>query len=211
MNISEEKKSIRSHYIGLRLALSVDERARLDGEICDNVIATSDFSLADVILCYYPISKKGEVDVLPIAKEALRLGKTVAFPVCLPDTRKMIFKTISSFDDFSAGNYGITEPTEDCKEVNFSELLESGEETKVLCLMPGAVFDVYGGRIGYGGGYYDRFFDEIIRLKRKDPHSRLSIVSIAPTYSICLSDKPLPSDIHDIKTDVIITEKGVIS
>lgn len=211
MSISEEKSLLRRHYIALRLAISNDEKTRLDRAICDRVIASSAFSQTDVLLCYYPISKKGEVNVLPIAKEALRLGMTVAFPVCLPETHRMNFKTISSFEDFSEGSYGIPEPSAACKNIDFPALFESGKERKILCLMPGAVFDLLGTRIGYGGGYYDRFFEEIGRLSSENPQARISVSSLAPTYSICLSDVPLPCEAHDIKTDVIITEKGVIS
>ena len=70
--------------------------------------------------------------------------------------------------------------------------------------MPGVVFDRSCQRLGYGGGYYDRYFED---YRSKDP--RFTFIGAA--YQIQISDERLPREVTDIQPDLIITESEIIS
>ena len=87
--------------------------------------------------------------------------------------------------------YGILEPTKDIEAMNKNEL--------DLVIMPGLAFDTNGGRLGYGGGYYDKYLQKIA--------GNLSKVALAYDFQIV---QEVPKEEHDIKVDYIITEKREI-
>ena len=148
MDIKELKTTIRKEYLLRREAIPPAEKARRDEKICHYILSSASYRYADTLLAYYP--RKGEVDILPVLSAALAAGKQVALPRCDGD-HHMTYRFVSSLDDVEPGMYGIPEPREEAPA--FSP--DGGHAT--LCLVPGVVFDVHGYRIGYGGGYYDKF------------------------------------------------------
>lgn len=107
------------------------------------------------------------------------------------DGREMEFYEIKSLDGLNPGYNGIPEPA-------------SGEPLPgkdCIMVMPGLVFDKYHGRIGYGGGYYDRY---IARHKQE----RIFKAAIAYDFQV-LNDEMIEMEPHDIRPDVIITDKAV--
>src|SRR5690606_18895751 len=88
-------------------------------------------------------------------KTALNEGKNIIIPISVVETRQLILSQLMDYDkELEAGTYGILEPKKEyIREVN-PELID-------LVLVPGVAFDRKGYRIGYGGGYYDRFLTRI--------------------------------------------------
>ena len=185
MNIKNEKNALRSEYRKKRAELDAENKKQLDATICRRIVSLSCFRYADTVLLYYPI--KGEIDITPVALEALRLGKIVAYPVC-GDGGEMVFRRVGDLSELTCDTkYSIPEPDER------SPVVEGG--SGAVCIVPAFAFDKEGFRLGYGGGYYDRF------LKRFDG------VSIGAVYEDFLVDA-LPRGYYDISVDVIITERG---
>lgn len=149
INIKEEKNRLREQYKKLRAEISPEERAALDKKICDSFTALASFRYANVILMYAPL--EGEIDILPIAREALKRGKKVAFPLCNTEDHTMTYHYVESLDELESGSYSILEPSADAPKFN--------GESPSICLVPGIVFDKAGYRVGYGKGYYDRFLN----------------------------------------------------
>ena len=116
-------------------------------------------------------------------------GKAVAVPKCYEDNR-MEFHRISSFEDTELGMFNIPEP-------KHGEIVDDNE---VLIIMPGLAFDKEFNRIGYGGGFYDRYLD------RKQ---NCRFIKVAFAYDFQLVDH-IEADDHDYKVDIIITDKGCI-
>ncbi len=187
--IKRAKDLIRAEFSARRDAFSLEERATRSAKICAYAEGLVSFKHADVVLVYAPI--KSEVDVMPIALSALEKGKRVAFPKCDKETRTMKFHFISSFEDFEIGAYGIREPKENLPIYN-----PETETGVAICFLPGLAFDVYGYRLGYGKGYYDKFLHTY----------RGSTIGI--TYTELISPS-LPRGKFDIPCNIMLTEKGV--
>lgn len=188
LTVSEEKKKLRREFFALRASLSEKERQEWDRFLNDALANSRFYREARVLLCFFPV--RGEPDLLPLAAKALRDGKKVAFPISHPEDHTMSFRAVGDLSELKKGTYGIPEPPET------GELLNDARDA--LCLLPGLAFDRYGYRLGYGGGYYDRFLEHF------------SGVAIAPTYSPFLADR-LPTDDYDRPSDGVITEKGEVS
>ena len=180
-----DKQSARKYFLELRKSISTDIRQDLDQSLFANTIALSAFKDSDVILCYSPV--RGEPNILPIADYALKHGKKVAFPISHVKEKQLTFHEITSISDLNVGTYNIPEPSEALPKIT--------DFSKTLCIVPALAFDCLGFRLGYGGGYYDRFL------------SSFNGTSLGLVYSQ-LYTKALPTDIFDAIVDIIVTENG---
>ena len=104
----------------------------------------------------------------------------------------MTFHYISSEADFEKGAYGLREPF---ASLPFFDPKTEGEKN-VLCIVPAVVYDRKGYRIGYGGGYYDRFF------------GGFKPASIGVVYEEFIM-KSVPHGKYDISVDVVASERGI--
>ena len=187
--IKREKDAIRKEFSKKRDEIELTEREARSNKICSLATSLVSFRHADVILMYAPI--KSEIDVMPIFKEALARGKRVAFPRCNVEDRTMQFHFVTSEDDLSPCAYGIREPKPELE-------VYDPESTKgvAICYVPGLAFDVYGYRLGYGKGYYDKFMN------------KFSGCTIGLVYSEFVVNA-LPKGRFDCHCDIMLTEKGI--
>lgn len=179
------KKEERAYYREVRRGLSPARRRTADFVMGTRILTLGSYRACDTLLAY--ISTSLECDTSAVIKRALSEGKRVAVPKCLPETRGLEFYIITSPDDLREGFYGIPEP-----DVSVCERLDSFEGS--LCLVPGLAFDLRGFRLGFGGGYYDRFL------------SGFTGATAAVCYDDCVADE-LPADEHDMRIQALITEK----
>lgn len=133
-----------------RDALSKEAQQRAACLITERLLGHQWFYRAQILLCY--ASYGSELDTYELIEEALRLKKKIYLPRVLPK-RQMAFYQIESLDELQPGFHGILQPPESCR------LYRGMEEAEVptLMVMPGVAYDPYGYRLGYGGGYYDRY------------------------------------------------------
>lgn len=155
-----------------------------DTKILERVTSLYQYRECQCLFTY--VSKELEVDTKRLIEKALSDGKKVAVPKCT-EGHRMDFYFIRSLDDLEEGRFGLSEPKTDiCQKVNTCH--------RAVCIVPGMSFDFGGCRIGYGGGYYDRFLADFNGSK------------IGICYSQCIQWK-LPKGIYDIAVDLIVTEK----
>ncbi len=176
------KKDIRDFYIKIRSGISPSEKDEFDKTIFTKFVNSSFFYNYDTFLIY--ISVKNEVGTVDIMNYLFAKNKKVAVPYC--NSSEMIFYYINSVDELKEGKFGI--PSVD--------VLNSKKVTdffKTLCIVPGVSFDNKGNRLGYGGGYYDRFL------------SKHNLPSLGLTYERCISSN-IPCEDFDVKIDTILTE-----
>ena len=183
--IAEQKAALRRLLKQRRAAIPHADKQEADRLLCERLLAHAAFRSCRILLTYAPTGS--EPQILSLATEALRQGKRVAFPRC-GKQGQMRFHFVSSTEELVSGAYGIREPSE-------SAPVYEGE-AQALCVVPALAFDKDGYRVGYGGGYYDRFL------------ATFCGVSCGLTYEACLYDT-LPRGEFDRPVTLWITEKEV--
>ncbi len=190
---AEKKKKIRSVYLKRRNSLDMDKRKAACKKIREKLYTSKRFKAAKTVFVY--ASYKSEVETGKLIRDMLKMGKKVAVPKVIG--KEMEFYEISSWEELFPGYQGILEPQGTDKELVYPADSD-------IMLLPGAVFDRRGGRIGYGGGYYDRYLDRIMENYGHKPYL------LALGYQVQLYHGTLPLEKHDRKMDCIVTEKSVI-
>ncbi|MGN0573840.1 MAG: 5-formyltetrahydrofolate cyclo-ligase [Acutalibacteraceae bacterium] len=181
------KTELRAYYKSVRQSLTNYEKQRINENIFTRLINSDVYKNASGILCY--VSVADEIDTLKIIDYSLNCGKTVGIPFC--ENNNMHFYRLDSLDDLVDGKYGI--PT-----VETTHACEIADSSPFICLVPGLCFDLYGNRIGYGGGYYDRFLSE----------NKLISVGLCCERCLCTN---IQAETFDKKTDFILTENKLIT
>lgn len=174
-----DKKALRAAIRQQKRAMTEEEIIQRSEKLAELFLASQPYRDAKTIYGYLPYNQ--EVRTVPMLEQALKDGKRVAVPKCYGDEMKFIY-----LDDLTLvekGYAGIPEPIADGP---------IGDDETALVLMPGMAFDAQGHRIGYGGGFYDKF------LASEPNH---------PTLALCYSFQMLPSletESHDIPVDHVI-------
>ena len=172
------KKALRAQIRQRKQAMTPQEIAEKSNALCRMVLEHPAYREASAIYGYLPFNQ--EVNLLPLLQQALADGKQVALPKCCG--REMRFIWISDLSQVRPSAFGAPEPIDDAPIAR--------DET-ALVIVPGLAFDRRGCRIGYGGGYYDRF------LTQEPNH---------PTISVCYDFQVLPhldAEPHDIPVQTL--------
>ena len=152
----------------------------LSEKICEKVIALPAFIASSCVYVYVDFNK--EIETKKIIEAAWNSGKRVAVPKVEGST--MSFYEITSFAQLKPGCWGILEP-HDCQKIDWDE---------ALMIVPGVAFDKWRHRIGYGGGFYDKYLSG---------HPNCVTVAIAFDFQIVAE---VPTEIFDIVPQMLITE-----
>lgn len=183
------KKEVRKYILDKRDSIPTSQRKIWDNKISEFLIKSNFYKRAKVIFTF--VSFKSEVDTHRIINYAIDYGKIIGVPKIKSKQRGIEVFKIASLGDLEKGYFGVMEPKDKCTPIN--------PEAIDLILMPGLAFDKKGGRIGYGGGFYDRFLNN---LKKK-------ISKIALAYDFQLLDE-VPVNSLDVRVDGIITNRKII-
>ncbi|MBL5766062.1 5-formyltetrahydrofolate cyclo-ligase [Heyndrickxia sporothermodurans] len=136
------------------------------------------------------LSRFPEVDTWQIIRKGWEVGKRMVVPKCIPKTKEMVFKEITSFKQLESVYFGLFEPID-------GQTTEVKKEELDLIIVPGIAFTRNGYRLGFGGGYYDRFLHNYQGMT----------ISLAFSSQI---QSELPIEKHDIPVQRIITENETI-
>lgn len=185
-----DKKEIRKLKTEERSGLTKKYTEAASKTICDSIMSLKDYSEAEIILGYY--STRNEVCLSRLFKDAIESGRRVYLPRVI-DKTEMRFYIYRSDEDLAPGSFGIMEP---CSE-EFFDMTDPGNP-KILMIVPGVAFDKAGNRLGYGGGYYDRFIEKM-------KNSGTSFSTVMAAYSMQMVEE-IPVIDTDIRPDTIITE-----
>lgn len=181
MVVAEEvsKKSLRNYALSLRK--EIINKKDLEIKIINNVLNNKKVLEANDILIY--VSLDMEVDTKVLINKLWTLNKNIYVPKV--EENIINFYKINSFNDLVIGSFGVLEPITNIiyKDNNNS-----------CCIIPGLLFDRNNNRLGYGGGYYDKFLEN------------RNIYKIGICFSTFLVDN-LITDKYDIKMDEVITER----
>ena len=185
-----DKTTLRENILTERAKLTPLNHLFFSKRIFNNIISTTYYKNAKVIMCF--VSFSDEVDTHEFIKYALADGKRVVVPIAIHATKELKPSEIKSFDELEPGYYNILSPKEEFIRYVSPEEID-------LVIVPGVVFDHYGYRIGYGGGYYDRFL----------PKTRKDAKKIALGFGIQVMER-VPRESFDIPVNMLVTENGLL-
>lgn len=160
-----------------------NKKREADCKIYDSLIKLSEYQKADKIFIYLDFNN--EVETRKIIEHALKEKKKVYIPRV--EGKEMVAVSIKNLDNLIESKFKILEPIGEAEEI----------DKETVMIIPGVAFSENGERVGYGGGYYDRFLE--------NKNNKL----IALAYE-CQIYKELPVEEHDIKIPTIITEERII-
>lgn len=178
-----DKIALRVKYREIRK--NIPDRKAKEKSIEDRILQSELYRSCSSLFLYSATGS--EVNLDSVLKKALSDGKSVALPICKDRDGNMEFYFITDKSQLKCGMFGINEPIKELCEVAVSD-------RDSLCLVPGLSFDLNGGRLGYGKGYYDRFL-ELFKGK-----------SVGICFNACVCDN-LVLDEHDKKVNYLITDK----
>lgn len=185
-----DKKQLRKEIICLRDALSVAERNDKAEIIIKKLLATELYQKANHIMLFAAFGS--ELNLLPLLETIIKEGKHAYLPVVDKKTNRILPIEVHNLEDLKPGCYGIPEPSLDSYQETTPDLLD-------LIITPAVAFDIDKYRIGYGAGYYDRFF---VSLKK-------DMLKIGVGFDEQLISE-VPREPHDIQLDYVLTDKRFI-
>jgi 5-formyltetrahydrofolate cyclo-ligase len=185
-----DKKSYRELIKQKRSVLDIEIKKESDSNIRNMLFQTKEYKVCENLFIY--ISIGGEVDTHEIINKSLDLGKKVFVPKVNRNTRSMNAIQINSIKELvEVQPFNILEPKDN------GEVIQ--EECIDLIIMPGLAFSKNGDRLGYGGGYYDKF----LKHNTKSPR-------IALAYDFQIFDS-IPVEVYDEKVSHIISERSILT
>lgn len=188
------KDDIRKQTIEKRDNLSQEEIYEKSRRIFETLSELDELSDADSILVY--ASMRSEVITDDIILDCLSRGKKVYCPkVTDKNGGKMEFVRIYAIEELIEGYFGIREP----EIIDTSELYDNSDPDRTVMIMPGVAFDKERDRIGYSGGFYDRYLA-----------SHEGIRTIALGFECQITSGVIPVEETDIKPDILLTEERIL-
>ncbi len=183
--MAAEKAAARERFRALRASTPSAQAAAVSAAIVARARALPDIEAARVVHLFWPLP--GEVDLRALASALAAEGRTVALPVVTG--RSLVHRRFEGADRLVAGAFGTMAPAADARAVAPGEI--------DVVLVPGLAAGRDGSRLGYGGGYYDRFLAETAALR----------VGVVPAAALV---DALPTAPHDARLQLILTESETI-
>lgn len=186
-----DKSRIREEILSKRRSLNEKELITMSREVQKRLFFLSGFQESRTVSLY--VDFDNEVMTKDMIKDCINKGKRVVIPFIRSKDRSIILSEVKDIDkELKPSTFGILEPARGylrpvpCSEID-------------MVVVPGVAFDAKGGRLGYGGGYYDRLLTNVNRTAH--------LIGLAFEFQIL---KEVPQQSHDIVLESIITEERVI-
>ena len=181
-----EKAEIRRQMRSMRRALSGEEQKRAADGVYAQIMRMESYRSARTVMAYAAV--RGELSLERVMEDIRASGRRLALPRC-GESGGMDACLVTERCQLRQGAYGIWEPDESCPVVPPEEI--------DLMLIPGTAFDRAGGRIGQGGGYYDRYI-----LKTR-------AVRVGICHGFALVNR-IPTEKHDVRMDAVVTPEETL-
>lgn len=190
-NVQETMKSaIRKEIVPQRRSISHREMMEKSAIIQKLLLELAEYEESESIGLYACIKNEVSTDI--IFKQAFEDGKKILFPQIKIEEKGLEFVPVQNLEELVLGPFGILSPPYKENVVRIPEEIE-------LLVIPGVAYDLKGGRLGYGGGFYDRYLQKLVKRP----------FVVAPAYEFQILDE-IPVCPHDVKVDIIVTERRVI-
>ena len=194
------KDKVRKKAVETRDSIDEESRQQKSEEIAKKILEADWFKEADIVLSYHAFRSEVEVDALNRA--VLTQGKKLYLPKTYVKEKQIRFFEITDLSKLKRGYQKIWEPTGEEPEFSFETVKE--EQKKVLMIMPGTAYDARGYRMGYGGGFYDRYLNA--------HEAEWKMIDFMTVFAAFSEQKMIliPGERCDVKPDVIVTEKEIM-
>lgn len=185
------KKEIRQEMIRKRKSLSSKDLKGKSLEIFQQLRGLEPYKNAKKLMTYVPFQE--EIHTTLLIDDFLKKNLQVFIPVTKPKEKRIIISQLLDLEkDLEVGHFGVLEPKAFAYRPKNPKIID-------LIIVPGLAFTKSGYRIGYGGGYYDRFLPTL----EQDP------ITIALALDFQIVDS-LPINDYDVPVDMIVTESRII-
>lgn len=186
------KNDLREQMRERRYAVDKYDRTAAGKAVCDKIIGPPLNLLTGVWrVCLY-LSSKNEIPTRYIARACWQAGREVCVPAWSVSAKTYKLYALEPHTKLVTGNNGIKEPLVRVPVMPW--------EVHAF-IMPGLAFDIFGGRLGYGKGHYDKILSQA---------NSKATLKIALCYDWQLLDTPLPQEEHDIRVDWVVTDKRAV-
>ena len=186
-DLKKAKKRVRTHVRALRDALTPDERQRLSASIAERLLAMPELATPRTVMAFWSFGS--EVDTAGLLESLHRNDSRVALPRIAEG--EMQARTYAPGDAIALSAFGAGEPVG-------GEVLRPDQIDVIVT--PAVAFDRSGARVGYGGGYYDRFF----------ARTRAEVLRVGICFAVQVVAEPLPRGHFDLGVDAIVTEHETV-
>lgn len=189
--IKERKEEMRNEIRSKRDSKKMEYFSKNSEIILKNVLQLPEISSAKALMVYS--SKPKEVNTYPIITALFDMGKSVSLPIMEPETGTLRLSELKSEEELShlkPAGFQVPEPTGEYEHPIEPEKIDA-------IIVPGLAFDKYGGRLGYGKGYFDSLLKKI---RRETP-----IISLAYPFQVV---KRVPVNGNDIFVDILVTPES---
>lgn len=205
---AEQKKQLRSRLRQLRERL--DEQMRQQALIqmngglkreLDRLRLSKNRQRREPLVIFSYLSYGSEASTVFLFEEGWKQGDVMLAPKVLADPPRMELRKVTGTQDIEPGIWGIPEPKGSCDVLHPEDWPELD-----LVLVPGLGYDLQGGRIGYGGGYYDRFAECLEKHCAEQGKRPLMAALVMPGQLV----PDIPMDPLDLRLDLLITPEGIL-
>ena len=189
------KAEIRNKIKLLRKNYNEEELNKYSEIICSKFY--ENYGSLSTFLMYYPINN--EVNILNLINRLYLEGKLIYLPSV--KNKNIVFKKFNGIESLQLGSFNVLEPTGDeyrPLDSSSNEKSMKNKKADIICI-PGVAFDEECNRIGYGGGFYDRFLETETEIKR-----------VALAYDFQIINNKIETENFDQAVDEIITEERII-
>ena len=183
-----DKKEIRRQVLARREELGHNARQEKSQQIVKHLLSLSELLQAQTVMLFMDF--RNEVETGQLVDYVLETGQCLILPRCAPQGQLDLYLVQNLAEDIEFGKWAIREPKMDLPSI-LPEAID-------FVLVPGVAFDKEGNRLGYGGGYYDRF------MKKLRPH----VPRVAVAFDCQIVDS-IPTGPYDQKITKLVTEQGV--
>ena len=183
--VKAEKSELRARCLNLRRRFTDTQVFQASTAIRKRLLDLQEFREAEVVHTY--VSRLNEVDTIEVIRMTLGSGRRVVVPVLVTGKRDLRHAEIGDLEELAPGPLGLLQPpAETARWIEDGQLFD-------LIIVPGLAFDTLGRRIGYGGGYYDRFLASV------------RVEGVGLVQAPFLVDA-VPVEAHDVPVRVVLTE-----
>ena len=188
-SVAQAKAALRTRVLTDRDALSSEVRAQASADITAHLVALPALAGAGRVLAYSSFGS--EFDTRSLLDHVIASGRCLVLSRVDRGAHRLRLYAVANLErDLAAGTWGIREPDPDrCREVTLTDV--------DFVLVPGVAFDVRGGRLGYGGGYYDRLLAD----------GAATLPCVAAAFALQVVDA-VPREAHDRSMSALVTERG---